>query len=100
MRKPRVLEGQGSLFEAEPPKPEPVRTEARKRAGETRAGKWTMPEVQGSTVAEIRLLWSRRLTPGQAARVEAELAALPTALAKLGFGKVKVERAFVRRRKQ
>jgi len=59
-----------------------------------------MPDVQGSTVAEIRLLWPRRLTPGQTARIEAELAGLPARLGKLGFGAVKVERSFVRRRRK
>jgi hypothetical protein len=58
-----------------------------------------MPVVEGRTVAEIRLRWTKRLTPAQVARVEAELSALPHALGKLGFGAVQVERAFVRRRK-
>ena len=61
--------------------------------------KWTMPVVEGRTVAEIRLRWTKRLTPAQVARVEAELSALPQALTKLGFGPVQVERVFVRRRK-
>jgi hypothetical protein len=63
------------------------------------ARKWRMPELEGLTVAEIRLRWTKRLTPAQVARVEAELSALPKALARLGFGPVQVERAFVRRRR-
>ena len=58
-----------------------------------------MPEVQGRTVAEIRLRWAKRLTPAQVARVEAELGGLPKSLTKLGFGSVQVERVFVRRRR-
>lgn len=58
-----------------------------------------MPAVEGCTVAEIRLRWTKRLTPAQVARVEAELGALPQQLTKLGFGSVQVERTFVRRRK-
>lgn len=61
--------------------------------------KWRMPELQGRTVAEIRVRWRKRLTPAQVARVEAELSALPHLLTKLGFGTVQVERAFVRRRR-
>jgi hypothetical protein len=61
--------------------------------------KWRMPELEGLTVAEIRLRWTKRLTPAQVARVEAELSALPKALSRLGFGTVQVERAFVRRRR-
>ncbi len=58
-----------------------------------------MPEVQGKTIAEIRVRWSKRLTPAQVARVEAEISALPKMLGKLGFGVVHVERVFVRRRR-
>ena len=58
-----------------------------------------MPVSEGRTVAEIRLRWTKRLTPAQVARVEAELSGLPQVLTKLGFGAVQVERAFVRRRK-
>jgi hypothetical protein len=58
-----------------------------------------MPNVQGKTIAEIRVRWSKRLTPAQVARVEAEISALPKALGKLGFGTVQVEHAFVRRRR-
>ena len=61
--------------------------------------KWRMPAREGKTVAEIRLRWPKRLTPAQVARVEAELAALPKALSKLGFGAVAVEHTFVRRRR-
>jgi len=61
---------------------------------------WRMPEVHGRTVAEIRLRWQKRLTPVQVARVEAEISALPGTLSKLGYGRVEVEHAFVRRRKK
>lgn len=61
--------------------------------------KWRMPELEGKTVAEIRLRWPKRLTPAQVALVEAELAALPKALTRLGFGTVAVEHTFVRRRR-
>ena len=50
-------------------------------------------------VAEVRLRWSKRLTPAQVAKVERELGRLPGVLTKLGFGTVQVERSFVRRRK-
>lgn len=59
-----------------------------------------MPESGGSTVAEIRLRWSKRLTPAQVAKVEAELNRLPVLMSKLRFGAVEVERLFVRRRKE
>jgi len=62
-------------------------------------GTWQMPDVRGSTVAEMRVRWIRRLTPAQVARVERELQRLPVMLSKLGFGPVEVERSFVRRRK-
>jgi hypothetical protein len=58
-----------------------------------------MPAVEGLTVAEIRVRWTKRLTPAQVARAEAELSALPKSLTKLGFGAVQVEHAFVRRRR-
>ena len=61
--------------------------------------KWRMPEVSGLTVAMLRVRWTKRLTPAQVARVEAELSALPARLTKLGFGPVQVERVFVRRRR-
>ena len=61
--------------------------------------RWRMPELEGKTIAEIRLRWPKRLTPAQVARVEVELGALPKALTKLGFGTVVVERTFVRRRR-
>ncbi len=99
MRKRQAPDGQASLFE---PRPPPARSKpAAKVAVPTapQARKWTMPVVEGRTVAEIRLRWTKRLTPAQVARVEAELSALPRALTKLGFGPVQVERAFVRRRK-
>jgi len=69
------------------------------RAAQEADSRWKMPEAGGSTVAEIRLRWSKRLTPGQVAKVEAELNRLPLLLSKLKFGAVEVERAFVRRRK-
>jgi len=61
--------------------------------------KWRMPELEGSTVAEIRLRWRKRLSPAQVARVAAEIGALPQLLEKLGFGAVEMERSFVRRRR-
>lgn len=61
---------------------------------------WNMPAPSGSTIAEVRLRWNKRLTPAQVARVEAELGALPRLLGNLGFGTVLVERAFVRRRQK
>ena len=61
--------------------------------------RWHMPQLEGKTVAEIRLRWPKRLTPAQVARVEAELGTLPRVLTKLGFGTVVVERTFVRRRR-
>ncbi len=85
------IEGQGSLFAAEPARPRPPRDD--------KAGGWRMPELHGSTVAAIRVRWGKRLTPGQVARVEAMLGDLPNRLSKLGYGKVDVERIFVRRRK-
>jgi hypothetical protein len=117
-RKSHIIEGQGSLFgsadtrrsqrdaapakaalaKAAPAKAASVRGTGRD-AGAPVQRRWRMPELEGKTVAEIRLRWPKRLTPAQVARVEAELAALPKALAKLGFGPVAVERAFVRRRR-
>lgn len=61
---------------------------------------WTMPPTSGSTVAEVRLRWNKRLTPAQVARVEGELALLPRLLGNLGFGEVRVEHCFVRRRQK
>lgn len=104
MRKHPSNPDQPSLFEP-PAARKPARAEAQ---GATpprpRLSKWIMPGTQGPdgagrTVAEIRLRWSKRLTPAQAARVEAELSTLPRTLAKLGFGAVEVEHAFVRRRR-
>ena len=101
MRKRQPPEGQASLFDKLParaahdgPRPKP---EIKARGAAAR--EWKMPEVQGRTVAEIRLRWTKRLTPAQVARVEAELSVLPKVLGKLGFGPVQVERAFVRRRR-
>ncbi len=76
------------------PKRRPPRAE-----GEAES-KWQMAEPEGVTVAEIRLRWSRRLTPAQVALIEAELAALPRLLGKLGFGPVLTEHSFVRRRRK
>lgn len=69
------------------------------RAKAQKARQWRMPELQGRTVAEIRVRWLKRLTPAQMARVEAELSTLLRMLTQLGFGKVEVERTFVRRRR-
>jgi hypothetical protein len=100
MRKRPPPEGQASLFAApRPAAAPPVRTGRRLAAGEAGARRWRMPEVSGRTVAEIRLRWSKRLTPAQVARIETELGALPRTLTKLGFGPVEVERVFVRRRR-
>ena len=96
MRKRQAPEGQASLFD---PRPPAVRPKPAAKTAAPAARKWTMPVVEGRTVAEIRLRWTKRLTPAQVARVEAELGALPQALTKLGFGPVQVERTFVRRRK-
>jgi hypothetical protein len=111
-RKPRTIEGQGSLFggteprrsqcDPAPAKPAPAKAAPARAAGRDAGGphrRWRMPELEGKTVAEIRLRWPKRLTPAQVARVEAELGALPKALTKLGFGSVAVERSFVRRRR-
>lgn len=85
--------------------PAPKRRRAESGAAEPEAAatapaeRWKMPAQEGSTVAEVRLRWPRRLTPTQVARVEAEIGALPRLLEKLGFGPVVVERSFVRRRR-
>ncbi len=100
-RRRQTVQEQGSLFDH-------TNASAAARAGESTTPaavrpvgpvprKWRMPELEGKTVAEIRLRWPKRLTPAQVARVEAELGALPKALTKLGFGTVAVERTFVRR---
>lgn len=101
-RKSRTIEGQGSLFgggDAHRAQRETAvaKTAAREVAPAPR--RWRMPALEGKTVAEIRLRWSKRLTPAQVARVEAELGSLPKTLTKLGFGTVVVERTFVRRRR-
>jgi len=96
MRKGQPPEEQASLFDR--PTLRKVSTSpAKPRSDASR--KWRMPELEGRTVAEIRLRWTKRLTPAQVARVEAELSALPRELSKLGFGTVHVERVFVRRRR-
>jgi len=63
------------------------------------SARWQMPEMEGHTVAEVRLRWGKRLSPGQVARIETELGALPQLLEKLGYGPVELERSFVRRRR-
>lgn len=83
-------EEQGSLFGAKASSPVESGADG---------DRWKMPESGGTTVAEIRLRWSKRLTPAQVGKVEAELHRLPLILSKLKFGPVEVERAFVRRRK-
>jgi hypothetical protein len=102
VRKPRAIEGQGSLFGGTEPRRSQCDATPAKAAGRD-AGvpqrRWRMPELKGKTIAEIRLRWPKRLTPAQVARVEVELGALPKALTKLGFGTVVVERTFVRRRR-
>jgi hypothetical protein len=101
MRKRQPAEEQPSLFEVLEPQRAPRQkdrgTTTRPAPAPKRA--WRMPELQGHTVAEIRLRWPRRLAPAQVARVEVELSALPKQLTKLGFGTVVIERAFVRRRR-
>ena len=93
MRKRVESVEQGSLFE-----PAGSRRSERRPADE-QDKRWKMPATGGATVAEIRVRWSKRLTPAQVAKVEAELHRLPPILSKLGFGTVEVERVFVRRRK-
>jgi hypothetical protein len=103
MRKRQTVEEQHSLFDLSAPRAtaaaEKPRGKAAAKPKET-GRTWRMPEVQGSTVAEIRVRWPKRLTPAQAARAESELSTLPKALTKLGFGTVAVEHVFVRRRKK
>ncbi len=99
--KRQAVEGQGSLFdraEARTGGKEKDRIDRGKKPGPA-PSRWRMPEVQGCTVAEIRLRWAKRLTPAQVGRVEAELGRLPQLLTKLNFGAVAVERTFVRRRR-
>jgi hypothetical protein len=103
MRKRSPSEGQASLFDRTESRG--LRTEAKPKSESVpsppsvRPSRWTKPVVEGRTVAEIRLRWTKRLTPAQVGRVEAELGTLPQRLTKLGFGTVQVERTFVRRRK-
>jgi hypothetical protein len=96
MRKQQPSEEQASLFDRPAPRPGSA-PPAKPRPEASR--KWRMPALEGRTIAEIRLRWTKRLTPAQVARVEAELSALPRELSKLGFGTVQVERVFVRRRR-
>jgi hypothetical protein len=96
-RRRQIVQEQGSLFDrAGPAVAVPAQPIG---ARPLTPRKWRMPELEGKTVAEIRLRWSKRLTPAQVARVEAELSVLPKALTKLGFGTVAVERTFVRRQR-
>jgi hypothetical protein len=102
MRKRQTPEEQASLFDlagARKPKSAVTHNATPAKAPREGARTWRMPEVEGLTVAEIRVRWTKRLTPAQVARVEAELSALPKSLTKLGFGAVQVEHAFVRRRR-
>ena len=78
----------------------PQRSPARAGDAQGAASRWRMPELEGATVAEVRLRWSKRLTPAQKARVEAEIEALPKLLEGLGYGPVEMERSFVRRRRK
>ena len=102
-RRRHPAEEQGSLFDVVEPRRsvrEPVPNKATAvKANAPAPRQWRMPTREGKTVAEIRLRWPKRLTPAQVARVEAELAVLPKALTKLGFGTVAVEHTFVRRRR-
>lgn len=97
-------EQQGSLF-GEVDRRSRERSQPKKRTSKPAAEpkpkseKWRMPAAGGSTVASIRLLWTKRLSPAQVTQVEAELAALPRMLTKLGFGTVLLEHVFVRRKK-
>lgn len=72
-----------------------------KRPAPAKGGtRWRMPEpAGGSTVALVRLLWMKRLTPAQISQVEAEIAALPRLLTNLGFGTVVLVRSWVRRKR-
>jgi hypothetical protein len=104
LAKKRAERGQqGSLFgEVERRsrnRPAPKAKAKTRAVTEAKDEKWRMPAAGGSTVASIRLLWTKRLTPAQVAQVEAELAALPRMLTNLGFGAVVLEHAFVRRKK-
>ena len=102
MKKRRPPEGQASLFEVLERRratPEAGRVTVAPTASVRTTRQWRMPQLDGRTVAEIRVRWLKRLTPAQIARVEAELSTLPKVLAKLGFGAVQVEHAFVRRRR-
>jgi hypothetical protein len=106
VKKRAGIEQQGNLFgevdrrsrERQRQKKEPAPA---KESRDGTAGKqnWSMPDPRGSTVASLRLLWPKRLTPAQIAQVEAEIAALPRMLTNLGFGRVLLERASVRRKK-
>lgn len=92
---------QGSLF-GEIERRGRERRQVEKKVPEAAAGgddKWRMPAANGSTVASLRLLWMKRLTPAQVSQVEAEIAALPRMLTNLGFGKVVLEKSSVRRKR-
>ncbi|MFN8627307.1 MAG: hypothetical protein U0587_15150 [Candidatus Binatia bacterium] len=102
-RRRQTAQEQGSLFDrgdaAVAARESATNKPAAARPATPAPRKWRMPELEGKTVAEIRLRWPKRLTPAQVARVEAELGALPKALTRLGFGTVAVERTFVRRQR-
>jgi len=102
--KRRNLEQQGNLFGEVDRRSRERRLQkkgAKSVAAKEPADKqaWRMPAAGGSTVASIRLLWAKRLSPAQIAQVEAEIAALPRMLTNLGFGAVLLERVSVRRKK-
>jgi hypothetical protein len=107
LAKKRIERGQqGSLFgEIDRRSRERARPKKRASGPDTAAkprpseDKWRMPDGGGSTVASVRLSWAKRLSPAQVAQVEAELGALPRMLTNLGFGAVRLEHAFVRRKK-
>ncbi len=105
MKKRGGIEQQGNLFgevdrrSRERPRQKKETAAAKGKEGTAPKQTWSMPDRGGSTVASIRLLWAKRLTPAQVAQVEAEIAALPRMLTNLGFGRVLLERASVRRKK-
>ena len=102
MRKRPSPEEQPSLFDALDARRSSAETVRRTRPAPSdrlNTRTWRMPVHSGRTVAEIRVRWTKRLTPAQVSRVEVELSRLPRLLTKLGYGSVQVEHAFVRRRK-
>jgi hypothetical protein len=104
MRKHVGSEHQGNLFGEVDRRSRERRTAKKSAKGGTNDGvaanqKWRMPQPGGSTVAAVRLLWTKRLTPAQIGQVQSEIAALPRMLTNLGFGKVLLERVSIRRKK-